>query len=141
MQAGSSGVLGPELPVSVQPASNLDSATVSFNHCTPTLLILVAMVIMCREKRQKLSQDVPADSSPPFRGPRWRLGKENVGDFYSGSQIPIHFRRNGSIVIRDAPRSPSPAASESDDGGNEDEPGSEGCTRHGLLILILNAQE
>uniref|UniRef100_I1QT03 Uncharacterized protein n=2 Tax=Oryza glaberrima TaxID=4538 RepID=I1QT03_ORYGL len=39
--------------------------------------------------------------------------------------IPIHSRRAGRIVIHDAPRSPSPAASESDDGGNEDEPGSE----------------
>nr|AAS01928.1 hypothetical protein [Oryza sativa Japonica Group] len=80
---------------------------------------------MPREKRQKLSQDVPADSSSRFRGPRGRLGKEKVGDFFSGSQIPIHTRRAGSIVIRDAPRSPSPATSESDDGGNEDEPGSE----------------
>lgn len=125
MQAGSSGVLGPELPVSVQTASNLDSSTVSFNHCTPTLLTLVAVVSMPREKRQKLSQDVPADLSPPVRGPRGRLGKEKVGDFYSESQIPIYSRRAGSIVIHDAPRSPSPAASESDDGGNEDEPGSE----------------
>ncbi len=118
MQAGSSGVLGSEVPVSVQPASNLDSSTVSFNHCTPTLLILVAVVSMPREKRQKLSQDVPADSSPPVRGLRGRLGKEKIGDFYSGCQIPIHSRRAGSIVIREAPRSPSLAASESDNGGN-----------------------
>lgn len=78
------GVFGPELPVSVQSASNLDSNTVSFNHCTPTLLILVAVVIMPREKRQKLSQDIPADSSPPVRGPRGRLGKEKVRDFTVG---------------------------------------------------------
>nr|CAD37080.3 OSJNBa0042N22.3 [Oryza sativa Japonica Group] len=89
------------------------------------MLILVAAVSMPREKRQKLSQDVPADSSPPVLAPRGRLGKEKVGDFFSGSQIPIHSRKAGSIVIRDAPRSPSPAASESDDGGNKDEPGSE----------------
>jgi hypothetical protein len=80
---------------------------------------------MPREKRQKLSQDVPADLSPPVRGPRGRLGKEKIGDFFSGSQIPIHSRRAGSIVIRDTLRSPSPVASESDDGGNEDEPGSD----------------
>nr|AAK70630.1 Hypothetical protein [Oryza sativa Japonica Group]AAM47282.1 Hypothetical protein [Oryza sativa Japonica Group] len=86
---------------------------------------LSQVVSMPREKRQKLSQDVPADLSPPVRGPRGRLGKEKVGDFYSESQIPIYSRRAGSIVIHDAPRSPSPAASESDDGGNEDEPGSE----------------
>nr|AAR01756.1 hypothetical protein [Oryza sativa Japonica Group] len=85
---------------------------------------LSQVISMPREKRQKLSQDVPAFSSPPVRAPRGRLGKEKVGDFFSGSQIPIHSRRAGSIVIRDAPRSPSPAASESDDGGNEDEPGS-----------------
>nr|AAL58177.1 putative polyprotein [Oryza sativa Japonica Group] len=66
--------------------------------------------------------EVPVFLARNFWG---RLGKEKVGDFYSESQIPIHSRRAGSIVIRDAPRSPSPAASESDDGGNEDELGSE----------------
>nr|AAP12977.1 putative copia-type pol polyprotein [Oryza sativa Japonica Group] len=86
---------------------------------------VAAVVSMPREKRQKLSQDVPTDTSPPVRGPRGRLGKENVGDFYSGSQISIHARRATGIVIRDAPRSSSPVASDSDDGGNENEPGTE----------------
>ena len=61
---------------------------------------------MPREKRQKASQDVSGDESPPIRFPRGRLGKEKVveGGSGSGTRISPRFTRQSSnltVQIRD----------------------------------------
>nr|ABF95049.1 hypothetical protein LOC_Os03g15150 [Oryza sativa Japonica Group] len=61
---------------------------------------------MTREKRQKASQDVSGDESPPIRFPRGRLGKEKVveGGSGSGTRTSPRFTRQSSnltVQIRD----------------------------------------
>ncbi len=61
---------------------------------------------MPREKRQKASQDVSGDESPPIRFPRGRLGKEKVveGGSGSGPRTSPRFTRQSSnrpLQIRD----------------------------------------
>jgi hypothetical protein len=80
---------------------------------------------MTREKRQKASQDVSGDESPPIRFPRGRLGKEKVveGGSGSGTRTSPRFTRQSSnrpVQIRDV-----------DSGQGSDAPSSRGRGRGG----------
>nr|ABF97186.1 retrotransposon protein, putative, unclassified [Oryza sativa Japonica Group] len=78
-----------------------------------------------REKRQKASQDVSGDESPPIRFPRGRLGKEKVieGGSGSGTRTSPRFTRQSSnrpVQIRDV-----------DSGQGSDAPNTRGRGRGG----------
>nr|ABA98122.1 hypothetical protein LOC_Os12g27590 [Oryza sativa Japonica Group] len=80
---------------------------------------------MPREKRQKASQDVSSDESPPIRFPRGRLGKEKVveGGGGSGTRTSPRFTRQSSnrpVQIRDV-----------DSGQGSDAPSTRGRGRGG----------
>nr|ABA98062.2 retrotransposon protein, putative, Ty1-copia subclass [Oryza sativa Japonica Group] len=67
---------------------------------------VAAVSTMPREKRQKASQDVSGDESPPIRFPRGRLGKQKVveGGSGSGTRTSPRFTRqtsNRPVQIRD----------------------------------------
>nr|AAX94887.1 retrotransposon protein, putative, Ty1-copia sub-class [Oryza sativa Japonica Group]ABA92936.1 retrotransposon protein, putative, Ty1-copia subclass [Oryza sativa Japonica Group] len=80
---------------------------------------------MTHEKRQKASQDVSGDESPPIRFPRGRLGKEKVveGGSGSGTRTSPRFTRQSSnrpVQIRDV-----------DSGQGSDAPNTRGRGRGG----------
>ncbi len=80
---------------------------------------------MPHEKRQKASQDLSGDESPPIRFPHGCLGKEKVveGGSGSGTRTSSRFTRqskNCPVQIRDV-----------DSGQGSDAPNTRGCGRGG----------